>query len=150
MPVIREQAYDPTVVAVRASLTESHRATPEIIPMLRHAVADLARSVGISGEQLDGVRLAVSEALSNVVLHAYEQDNPGDIHLTARVVRDELWVLVADDGRGYNTKPINPGLGWGLAFITEAADEFSMAERADGGSEARMVFRLPAGAAGAR
>jgi serine/threonine-protein kinase RsbW len=142
MAVIREQAYDPNVVAVRASLNESHRATPEIIPTLRHAVADFARSAGVDGDQLDGVRLAVSEALSNVVLHAYEPGNPGAVHLTVRVVGDELWVLVADDGRGHNTRPMQPGLGWGLAFITEAADEFSMAERAQGGSEARMVFKL--------
>jgi anti-sigma regulatory factor (Ser/Thr protein kinase) len=105
-------------------------------------VADYARAVGIDGPQLDGVRLAVSEALSNVVLHAYE-DEPGCLHLTARVVGDELWVLVADDGRGHNASPVRPGLGWGLAFITDATDEFVLAERADGGSEARMVFRLP-------
>jgi anti-sigma regulatory factor (Ser/Thr protein kinase) len=112
--------------------------------MLRHAVADYARSVGIDGDQLDGVRLAVSEALSNVVLHAYGESDPGYIHLTARVVGDEFWVFVADDGRGHNSAPVHPGLGWGLAFITDAADEFALAARADGGSEARMVFRLPA------
>ncbi|HEX3617005.1 MAG TPA: ATP-binding protein [Solirubrobacteraceae bacterium] len=144
MAVIREQAYDFPVVAVRESLTESHPATPEVIPKLRHAVADYARGLGIDGDQLDGVRLAISEALSNVVLHAYGENEPGYLHLTARVVGNELWVLVADDGRGYNTSPMRPGLGWGLAFITDAADDFTMAERADGGSEARMVFRLPA------
>jgi anti-sigma regulatory factor (Ser/Thr protein kinase) len=118
-----------------------------MIPKLRHAVAEYAHALGIAGDQLDGVRLAVSEALSNVVLHAYRESEPGYLHLTARVVGDELWVLVADDGRGHNTSPIRPGLGWGLAFITDAADEFTMAERAEGGSEARMVFRLPAAAA---
>ena len=118
--------------------------------MLRHAVADYARSFGIEGERLDAVRLAASEALSNVVLHAYDESDPGYLHLTARVVGDELWVIVADDGRGHNATPIRPGLGWGLAFITDAADEFTMAERADGGSEARMVFRLPAGSSDAR
>jgi anti-sigma regulatory factor (Ser/Thr protein kinase) len=147
MALIREQAYDSPVVGVRTSLTESHRATPDVIPVLRHAVAEYAHSVGIDGDQLDGVRLAVSEALSNVVLHAYRENDPGYIHLTARVVGDELWVLVADDGRGHNAAPVHPGLGWGLAFITDAADEFALAERAEGGSEARMVFRLPAGCA---
>jgi anti-sigma regulatory factor (Ser/Thr protein kinase) len=133
------------VVGVGASLIESHPAIPDVIPKLRHAVTDYALAVGIEGEQLDGVRLAVSEALSNVVLHAYDDGHQGYVHVTARVVEDELWVLVADDGRGHNTSPIRPGLGWGLAFITDAADEFAMAERAEGGSEARMVFRLPRG-----
>lgn len=130
------------MVSVRASLHESLPATPEVIPALRHALADYALSVGINGPQLDGVRLAVSEALSNVVLHAYE-DEPGYVHVTANVVDDELWILVADDGRGHNASPIRAGLGWGLAFITDAADEFTLAERAAGGTEARMVFRIP-------
>ena len=133
------------MVVVRASLNESLLAVAEAIPTLRHAVAEYALSVGIDGAQLDGVRLAVSEAISNVVLHAYE-DQPGLVHLTARVVDDELWILVADDGRGHNASPIRAGLGWGLAFITDAADEFSLAERADGGTEARMIFRIAAAA----
>lgn len=141
MAVIRQHPYDCAVGAVRASLNESYRATPDVIPTLRHMVADYAREVGVSGLQLDAVRLAVSEAITNVVLHAY-QDEPGLIHLTARVVGAELWVLVADDGRGCNASPLRPGLGWGLAFITDATDEFALAERAEGGTEARMVFKL--------
>jgi anti-sigma regulatory factor (Ser/Thr protein kinase) len=130
------------VVAIHASLNESLPATPDVIPTLRHEIADYAQSVGIRGAQLDGVRLAVSEAVSNVVLHAYDGE-PGLVHVTASVVGDEFWVLVADDGRGHNATPIHEGLGWGLAFITEAADDFALAERAGGGSEARIVFRLP-------
>jgi anti-sigma regulatory factor (Ser/Thr protein kinase) len=109
---------------------------------LRHATADYAQSEGVRGSQLDGMRLAVSEAVSNVVLHAYEEE-PGLVHVTAHVVGDELWVLVADDGRGHNAVPIREGLGWGLAFITDVADDFALAERSGGGTEARIVFRLP-------
>jgi anti-sigma regulatory factor (Ser/Thr protein kinase) len=100
----------------------------------------------VAEPQLDGVRLAVSEAISNVVLHAYA-DEPGNVHVTARVVDGELWILVADEGRGHNSSPARAGLGWGLAFITDAADEFALAERADGGTEARMMFRLSRAAA---
>jgi anti-sigma regulatory factor (Ser/Thr protein kinase) len=142
MEAIHDQTYDTHVVALGASLNGSYRATPDVISTLRHAVADYAHSVGIDGTQLDSVRLAVSEAISNVVLHAY-QDEPGAVHVAAHVVRDELWILVSDEGRGYNASPIRAGLGWGLAFITDATDEFVLAERTDGGTEARMVFRLP-------
>lgn len=141
MAVIRDRHYELQMVAVHANLNESLRATPEAIPRMRHAVADYAHSVGIDGAQLDAVRLAVSEAISNVVLHAYA-DEPGYVHITAGVVADELWVLVADDGRGHNASPIRAGLGWGLAFITDSADEFSLVERAEGGTEARMIFRI--------
>ena len=135
------------MVATRAHLNESLPATPEVIAPLRHGVADFARSAGIHGDQLDDVRLAVSEAVTNVVAHAY-RDEPGEVHVTAQLVDGELWVLVADDGCGLSVPATRPGLGWGLAFITDACDEFTLAERAGGGSEARMVFRLAAGSAG--
>lgn len=142
MTAIRRIPYHLAVVAVRAHLSESLPATPEAIAPLRHGVADYARAAGIHGDQLDDVRLAVSEAVTNVVLHAYP-DDPGQVHVTARVVDNELWVLVADDGCGLSKPSVRPGLGWGLAFITEACDEFTLAERSGGGAEARMVFRLP-------
>lgn len=142
MTVIRHVPYHLPVVAVRAHLNESHLATPEAISPLRHSVADYASAAGIRGEQLDGVRLAVSEAVTNVVLHAY-RDEPGQVDVTARVVDNELWVLVADEGVGLGTPASRPGLGWGLAFITDVSDEFTLAERAGGGVEARIVFRMP-------
>ena len=143
MIAIRRVPYHLSVVADSAHLNESHLATPEAIAPLRHSVADYARAGGIRGEQLERVRLAVSEALTNVVLHAYRGE-PGQVHVTARIVDDELWVLIADDGVGLSVPALRPGLGWGLAFITDAADEFTLAERSGGGSEARMVFRLRA------
>jgi serine/threonine-protein kinase RsbW/stage II sporulation protein AB (anti-sigma F factor) len=127
---------------VSAHLNESHLATPDAVTSLRHAVADYARAAGIDGDQLDAVRLAVSEAVTNVVLHAY-RDEPGEVHVTARLLENELWVLIADDGCGLSVPTEQPGLGWGLAFITDACDHFTLAERASGGVEARMVFRLP-------
>jgi serine/threonine-protein kinase RsbW len=142
MSAIRPTPYHSPVVAVRAHLNESQLATPDAITPLRHAVADYARAAGIEGVQLDAVRLAVSEALTNVVVHAY-RDEPGQVHLTARTVDNELWVLIADDGCGLSVPTEKPGLGWGLAFITDACDHFTLAERSGGGVEARMVFRLP-------
>jgi two-component sensor histidine kinase len=52
----------------------------------------------------------------------------------------ELWILVADEGCGHQTASANPGLGWGLALIAEACDDFILAERSAGGTEARMRF----------
>ena len=131
------------MIEVRESLTDSHLATPEAVAVIRRSVVDFASASGITGEKLDGVRLAVSEAVTNVVLHAY-RDQPGQVHVTAHAVNSELWVLIADDGCGHNYPPKSPGLGWGLALITDACDEFTLAERAEGGTEARMLFRIPA------
>jgi two-component sensor histidine kinase len=67
------------------------------------------------------VGLAVTEATTNVVRHAYpEQD--GDIHLYARVDGDCLVVAVSDDGVGFTYPTANPSSGFGLQLMGELAD----------------------------
>jgi anti-sigma regulatory factor (Ser/Thr protein kinase) len=102
-----------------------------------------AVAAGFASERVDGLRLAVSEALSNVVVHAYP-DQPGEIHLTASAAEGELWILIADDGVGLWPRIDGPGLGLGLALIAHEADELTIAKRASGGTELRMRFKLRA------
>jgi serine/threonine-protein kinase RsbW len=130
------------VIAVSESLSESHPATPAAVGLIRRAIADYASAAGIDGQKLEDVRLAVSEAVTNVVIHAYRNE-PGEVHVTAGAVGNELWVLIADDGCGHNSAPERPGLGWGLALITNASDGFTLVDRAEGGTEARMRFLIP-------
>jgi len=129
------------LIALQANLSKSYPAIPESVTRIRHELVDYARAAGISGEALEGVQLSVSEAVTNVVRHAY-RDGPGEIHVTAAVLPDELWILIADDGCGFNTPPADPGMGMGLALITQASSAFSLAERAEGGTEATMRFPL--------
>lgn len=133
------------VVAVRNTFSETYPATPESVPRARTWATSLAQRAGARPETVEAVRLAVSEAVSNVVLHAY-RDRPGTVQMTAATADDELWVLVADDGDGHQRVPLHPGLGWGLALIADACEKFLITERSGGGTEVRMRFRLePAG-----
>lgn len=129
------------------TLDELFPARAESIPLARSSVADFAGHVGTTDDQLDRIRLAVSEAATNVVRHAY-REGPGVLQVTATAMDDELWVLVADEGCGHQTPPVHPGLGWGLALIAEACDEFILTERSDGGTEARMRFLVGTSAGG--
>jgi anti-sigma regulatory factor (Ser/Thr protein kinase) len=108
---------------------------------VRHEVSEFAATNGAVDSELEAVRIAVSEAVSNAVLHAYRED-PGEVHVTAAVSDGGLWVLVADDGCGFQTPAERPGLGWGLALIAHAADELVLAERVGGGTEVRMRFAV--------
>jgi serine/threonine-protein kinase RsbW len=117
----------------------SCQAVPEVVPLLRHRLAAFAVGHGVTGSQLDAVRLAVSEAVTNVVRHAY-RGRLGGIRLTAAALDGELSVLVADDGCGYETRSANPGLGLGLAIIAAAADDLVISKRAGGGTEIQMRF----------
>jgi anti-sigma regulatory factor (Ser/Thr protein kinase) len=109
------------------------------IPLARRMVTEWAAAAGAAPEQLDAIRLAVSEALTNVVQHAYPW-RTGDIHLTARVAGDELWVLIADSGCGIHAGRHGDGLGLGLAVISQVTDGFSVLERSSGGTELRLRF----------
>jgi anti-sigma regulatory factor (Ser/Thr protein kinase) len=124
------------------NLSETYLAVPEAVGRIRRSVADYARAAGLGEPTLEAVRLAVSEAVTNVILHAY-RGKPGQVCVTARSVENELWVLITDEGLGPNIPTEKPGLGWGLAIITDACDQFTLVERAGGGTEARMLFLIP-------
>ena len=114
---------------------------------MRRALADIAASAGAADWQLDGIRLAASEALTNVVLHAYPA-RPGEIHVTAGVAGNEFWVLIADDGRGIKAGPESDGLGLGLALIAQLTDDYAIVERSSGGTELQLRFVLAPGRSG--
>jgi anti-sigma regulatory factor (Ser/Thr protein kinase) len=108
----------------------------------RRAVGALARAAGATPERIHEIRLATSEAVTNVIVHAY-RDRPGEIHVTAAVAGGELWLLVADDGGGLHPgSGKSGGLGLGLTLIAQACDELTIVKRSSGGTELRMRFRL--------
>ena len=111
--------------------------------MALKSLVAFARAAGAEPQQCEAVQLAVSEAVTNVVLHAYG-DAGGLIHVSARVAGTELWVLVGDDGRGLNAPSRRPGLGQGLALIGAVSDSTAVLRRPSGGTELRLRFVLHA------
>jgi anti-sigma regulatory factor (Ser/Thr protein kinase) len=131
------------------ALNLSYLAVAETVPLARRALTDVAAAAGAGGERLEEIRLAVSEALTNAVVHAYRGDEPGHFHVTAAVAAGELWVLISDDGRGLHAFNDSRGLGIGLSLISGLSDDFAIVTRASGGTEVQMRFdlrRSPSGA----
>jgi anti-sigma regulatory factor (Ser/Thr protein kinase) len=124
------------------ALNESYLAIPESVPHARRALTDLAAAAGAGGERLEEIRLAVSEALTNAVVHAYRDHDGGQIHITAAIASGELWVLIGDDGRGLHAWNDSRGLGIGLSLISGLSDDFAIVTRASGGTEVQMRFDL--------
>jgi serine/threonine-protein kinase RsbW len=123
-------------------LNESYPAVPEAVRMARRALSAVAARAGAGGERLEEIRLAVSEALTNAVVHAYRDTDAGRFHVTAAVASDELWVLISDDGRGLHAWNDSRGLGIGLSLISGLSDDFAIVTRASGGTEVQMRFDL--------
>ena len=113
---------------------------PSIAP-LRRSVLGFASDSGASARRED-IALAVSEALSNAVLHAYVgRDSPGSMAVEARVDGDMLEVTVCDDGIGMRPRGDSPGLGLGLSLIVRVTDHVEV-DSHDGipGVRLRMTF----------
>lgn len=123
------------------NLSRAFPAVDTSVPAARLLASDFAQRAGAVGDVVDRVRLAVSEAVTNVVKHAY-RGAPGELQLSLAVCDDELWTLVSDDGCGHQVPAYDPGLGLGLALMAEACDEFTVTERAGGGTEVQMRFQL--------
>ena len=123
------------------SLSKSYPARPDSIPRARAVLGAFAAQAGASEEQQERVRLVVSEAVTNVVQHAYE-GLPGQIHVTAAVDPRELLIMVADDGRGLSANGGSPGLGFGLAWMAQFSDGMTLRARSGGGVEVRLRFDL--------
>jgi anti-sigma regulatory factor (Ser/Thr protein kinase) len=103
---------------------------PESVGDARRAVADLAERLGV--DDVDDVRIAVSEAVGNAIVHAYRDGNPGRIRVFAREKRGRLLVTVADDGIGMVPHPGSAGLRIGIPLITKVCEDVRFASTEDG------------------
>ncbi len=126
------------------TFTESYAAVPEAVIDARNALTSFAHDAGADSEQLEAVRLAASEAVTNAVMHAYENGEQGTVQVSASYLENELWLFVADAGQGLRPRSDSPGLGLGLALIAQLADEFQILSRGSGGTELRLRFKLAA------
>jgi serine/threonine-protein kinase RsbW len=133
----------PNNMSGEPALSKTYPAVAASVPLARRALTRFARSAGASEEQLEAVSLACSEALTNVVQHAYDGGD-GWVQVASAVTGEELWVLISDDGRGLRVGSTNRGLGVGLALIACLADTFSVLKRSSGGTELQMRFGLQA------
>ncbi len=114
-------------------------ASPEAVPLVRRAVAELAGRCGADPTVLDDVKLAVTEACANVVLHAYEDRGPIQVRAQAR--ERTLLVHVRDWGRGLQQESERRGLGLGLRLIASVCTSLETRD-ARPGTELRMAFDL--------
>jgi serine/threonine-protein kinase RsbW/stage II sporulation protein AB (anti-sigma F factor) len=115
-------------------------ATPDQVAPVRRGVTGFARDHGFDARRAQDVALAVSEALTNVVLHAYRDGTPtGLMSVSARVHDGALVIEIEDEGVGMLPHPASPGLGLGLPIMRQVTDALEL-ERGDRGGLVRLRF----------
>src|SRR4051812_3578050 len=111
----------------------------------RHALDIWAENLHPTKQERNDLLLAVSEAVTNVIRHAYPDRPEGaSFRLGAEVSDDRLEVVVSDDGVGLGSDSADPGLGMGLRLLGTLADTLTFAGPPErrGGLEVRMRFAL--------
>ena len=133
--------------AVPEAFSDSWPAVADCVPVARRAVVGHLRAADTLNPPLDDVALAVSEAVTNAVNHAYIDREPGLFRVRIEFTDDELEVVVEDDGRGMMPRPDSPGLGLGLPVIATVADRFDTRSDPESGCRICMWFRRDPSAA---
>jgi serine/threonine-protein kinase RsbW len=111
-------------------------AAPASVTTVRHALAEFCAGQALNHE---AVALAVSEAVANIVVHAYRDREPGLVYVSARLDDDALVVVIRDDGLDVTPRTDSPGMGLGLALMSNLTDSMQIDDDARG---TRLTMRF--------
>jgi serine/threonine-protein kinase RsbW len=124
-------------------------AKAEYITLGRLALTGLSRLRPLADETLADLKLALTEACSNSIRHAY-RNGDGHVEILYELHADRLAIQVSDDGEGFEPAAAEAGGGelteggLGIAIIRSIADEFEIDSKPKRrGSRLRFVKRLP-------
>jgi anti-sigma regulatory factor (Ser/Thr protein kinase) len=112
------------------------------IAVVRHAFGALGEAFAVEEQILSNIRLAVTEACTNVVVHAYPDGQEGLLEVLATLQEEKLVVVVRDGGPGIGPRPDSPGLGLGLPLIVSLTESVQLGRDEDERTEVRMTFPL--------
>jgi serine/threonine-protein kinase RsbW len=120
-------------------------ARAEYITLCRLALTGIGRLRELSDELLADLKLALTEATSNSVRHAYGDKDPGIVEISYELFPDRLVIEVTDEGEGFDpaaaaasADELSEG-GLGIAIIRAIADEVEIGAQ-PGGKGSRLRF----------
>ena len=119
----------------------------------RMAVMAFMSDMNPTLEQLEDVKTAVSEAVTNAIIHGYEEEKSAIVYVSGMIYRNEegylLQVIVEDTGKGiadiekamepmFTTKPELERSGMGFAFMEAFMDELEVESKVNEGTKITM------------
>ena len=141
-PIVSSESNDPRE---HPDLKLTIPARAENVAVVRHAVGGLGEALELDEQTISDVKLALTEACTNSVVHAYA-GGEGPLEIEAYVGDDQLVFVVRDEGHGIVPRTDSPGLGLGLPLIATLTESLELGRNGDDHTEVRMTFALGLGA----
>ena len=129
-----------SAVGPEVRLTMPARA--EGVGVVRQALAGMADALAFDAAVVADMKMAVTEACTNVVVHAYDGEE-GTLEVEMLADDTALTIVVRDWGSGIQPRPARreaPALGLGLPLIAALSDSFELKGSTNSGAEVRMTF----------
>ncbi|WP_128894492.1 anti-sigma F factor [Longirhabdus pacifica] len=119
----------------------------------RVTVAAFVSQLDPTFDELTDIKTVVSEAVTNAIIHGYDNDPNGMVTITAKVEKDTVYIMVEDEGKGisdvdlarqplYTSKPELERSGMGFTIMENFMDEFQITSSMDEGTRIRMMKRI--------
>lgn len=115
-------------------------AIPASVAAARRAVATTLQEHETPDPPLSDISLVVSEAVTNAIIHAFVDRDPGQFRVRVSI-DGEIEIIVEDDGRGMAPRPDSPGMGLGLPLIATLTQRFDIRAGTEGGTRVCAWFQ---------
>jgi serine/threonine-protein kinase RsbW len=124
------------------ALVLSTPAVPTAVGDMRRRVVAHLHHAGVPGDLIEAVQIAVSEAVSNAVIHAYHAvSHTGTVAIELRIAHPAVHLTITDEGTGMVPRRDSPGAGLGLGIIANLATSVDITRGADGrGTRLHLCF----------
>ncbi|GIP58113.1 anti-sigma F factor [Paenibacillus sp. FSL W8-0186] len=119
----------------------------------RVTVAAFVSQLDPTMDEITDLKTVVSEAVTNCIIHGYDNDPDGIVTISAQIEGDTVTLVIEDKGRGiedvelakqplYTSKPELERSGMGFTIMENFMDEFDVASEMGGGTSIRMKKRI--------
>ncbi|MFA5879061.1 MAG: anti-sigma B factor RsbW [Candidatus Margulisiibacteriota bacterium] len=122
----------------------------EFVAIIRLMVSGIATRMNFTIEEIEDIKIAVSEACTNSVQYAYKDKKDGKLNVVCHIIDNKLDIIIKDSGKGFNLQQVeqnkkdnvNPnkfGLGLGFTFMKSLMDEVSVETDPEKGTTIHLV-----------
>jgi len=137
----------------RNEMTLTFSARSENEAFARVAIASFVSQLDPTLEELNDLKTAVSEAVTNAIIHGYDSNPAGKVTIEASIEGDSVSIIISDNGHGiedldlarqplYTSKPELERSGMGFTIMENFMDRFEVSSDLGGGTPLSMLKRI--------